>query len=186
MLNITRPKLNSRLLCLIKNEWMTCKTVKNSRLIHLSYISSSDQSSKIKQEITNQPKSAKNEEPLEYKNFKSFYEQYYQRKRGKKSKEFRYLRLQDLANLIYAIAFGTSAYLIYYSLEKKKELEKRFEWLILPLFRRKLFICNGFALPENLAKDLGNFKQFPVRKEDVWIVSFPRSGTFLFRFLIVL
>jgi hypothetical protein len=111
----------------------------------------------------------------EQHNFWDLYEKTYGK--NKRSGDFSSLKMRDISNLVLLAGFGVVYYLFTLNSEKKKAIEEKYEWLKFPFFKYKLFVCNGFCLPEYLAKDLESYKTFQVRTDDVWIVSFPKSGT---------
>ena len=88
------------------------------------------------------------------------------------------LRLKDFVDYIFLGMILTGVYIGYqkYKSNKKDEETHKVEWVKIPGLRHKVFTCNGFNLPEFLLKNLTNIKNFEPRKNDVWIVSFPKSG----------
>jgi hypothetical protein len=90
----------------------------------------------------------------------------------------RLLRVKDYADWIFFIFFATGVYIWYKRRKESQEIEKKFEleWLKIPDFNHKFFVCYGFYLPEFMARHLNSFKAFKPRKDDVWIISFPKSG----------
>ncbi|RNA01338.1 estrogen sulfotransferase-like [Brachionus plicatilis] len=89
------------------------------------------------------------------------------------------LFVKDYLDLLIIIFLATGIYIGYKNSKLRKDHEKKFniEWLDIPFTKHKIFTCNNFFLPEFVAKSLEKFKQFEVRPDDVWIVSFPKSGT---------
>lgn len=88
------------------------------------------------------------------------------------------MRVKDYADWIFVIFLVTGIVIWYKKQKAKKETEKKFdvEWLSIPHFKPKIFTCSGFYLPDFVVKQLPDFKEFKKRKDDVWIVSFPKSG----------
>lgn len=88
------------------------------------------------------------------------------------------IRVKDYLDMLIFFFLALGIYIGYKNLKKKQENEQKFniEWLNIPLLKHKIFTCNGFYLPEFIARHLSQFKEFKVRKDDVWIVSFPKSG----------
>lgn len=89
------------------------------------------------------------------------------------------LRVKDLVDMFILIFLATGIYIGYKKVKEKNANDKKFnlEWLNIPFLKHKIFTCNSFFLPEFLAKSLSDFKEFKPRKDDIWIVSFPKSGT---------
>lgn len=128
---------------------------------------------RLVQVVVRQASQDAKQQPQEKIKFWDLYEKTY----GKSRNNFKEMKFKDLSNFSLAlVAFG-GFYLFMKNEEKKKTIEKKFEWLVLPYFKHKLFTCEGFVLPEFLARDLDKFKTFETRKDDVWVVSFPKSGT---------
>jgi hypothetical protein len=102
------------------------------------------------------------------KNFKfwDLYMDVYGKKR-KKNSDFREMKLHDIGNFFVVIGAAVAYYYYSKSQSKKKDLESKYEWLKLPCFKHKLFICNGFCLPQYLSKDLESYKSFKLRNDDV-------------------
>lgn len=90
----------------------------------------------------------------------------------------RLLSVKDYADWIFFLFLASGFYIWYQKQKEKKEREKKFEveWIKIPYFNHKIFTCSGFFLPEFIFKHLNNFKNFRGRKDDIWIVSFPKSG----------
>jgi hypothetical protein len=133
--------------------------VSHNRGIRLSscHLNETNKPSKVE----NKPNDAQVQEPIK---FWDLYEKTY----GKKKKsDFKTMKMRDIMNLVLLAGFGVVYYLFTLNNEKKKALESKYEWLQFPFFRHKLFICNGFCLPEYLAKDLESYKTFQVRTDDV-------------------
>jgi hypothetical protein len=88
------------------------------------------------------------------------------------------LRVKDYLDLVIFGVLIFGVYSFYTKRKEKEKNEKKYEikWLSVPLFKHKLFHCNGFYLPEFIAKKLSELKSFEPRKDDIWIVSFPKSG----------
>lgn len=90
----------------------------------------------------------------------------------------RLMRIKDFVDfLIFIFLVGG----IYYGYKKYKDKDKNDEkheltWITVPFFKHKLFTCSGFYLPEFIAKNISNLKSFEPRKDDVWVISFPKSG----------
>nr|QNH68008.1 sulfotransferase-like protein 1 [Brachionus koreanus] len=89
------------------------------------------------------------------------------------------LYTKDYLDFLILAFLATGIYIGYKNSKLQKDHEKKFniEWIDVPFTKHKIFTCNNFYLPEFLAKSLEKFKQFQVRQDDVWIVSFPKSGT---------
>jgi hypothetical protein len=77
---------------------------------------------------------------------------------------------------------GTGLYIGYkkYKDAKQNEIDLDVKWLEGDIgFFKKMFTCNPNDpryLPEFLVKMLRPIKSFKMRKSDVWVVSFPKSG----------
>jgi hypothetical protein len=51
------------------------------------------------------------------------------------------------------------------------------EWLNIPEYKsNKIFSYNGFYFPDYCFNTLTGIKNLQPRKNDVWVVSFPKSG----------
>ena len=87
--------------------------------------------------------------------------------------------VKDYVDLLFIIFLITGIYIGYKNSKSRSEHDKKFniEWINVPFIKHKIFTCNNFYLPEFLSKSLEKFKEFKVRKDDIWIVSFPKSGT---------
>lgn len=89
------------------------------------------------------------------------------------------LYVKDYVDFLIILFLGTGIYIGYKNFKSRNEHEKKLniEWVDVPFIKHKIFQCKNFYLPEFLCKNLENFKKFQVRKDDIWIVSFPKSGT---------
>ncbi|CAF0738590.1 unnamed protein product [Brachionus calyciflorus] len=89
------------------------------------------------------------------------------------------LYVKDYLDFLIILFLGTGIYIGYNKSKLKNEHEKKYniEWVNIPFTKHKIFTCNNFYLPEFCAKHLENFKNFQIRNSDIWIVSFPKSGT---------
>ena len=92
------------------------------------------------------------------------------------------IRAKDIVDFIFMAFIGTGIYIGYkkYSDAKQNEIALSIKWLDGDIsFFKKMFTCNDADpryLPEYLVKILASIKSFKVRSNDVWIVSFPKSG----------
>ena len=94
------------------------------------------------------------------------------------------IRAKDIVDLIFVAFLGTGIYIGYkkYKDAKQNEIDLDVKWLEGDIgFFKKMFTCNTNDqryLPEFLVKMLTPIKSFKMRKSDVWVVSFPKSGKF--------
>lgn len=91
------------------------------------------------------------------------------------------LRVKDYLDAVLFIVLCTSIYIGYKNYKKKAETEKEFEvkWIQIPRMKHKIFSSDVFYFPEFLLKNLKLFKEFKIRKDDIWVVSFPKSGKYI-------
>ena len=92
------------------------------------------------------------------------------------------LRAKDIVDFFFMAFLGTGLYMGYTKYNSAKQIEKDLDihWVEGEIgFFKKMFTCRSSDryLPEFLAKCLPSIKSFKMRKSDVWIVSFPKSGT---------
>lgn len=178
-----------RILNLIKPIWMLKSSSRNvffhkkihKKWFHQSFIKlTNEKDSKLTLKIETDSRSKEHKKTEEPKNDKQFNESKGFRK--EKTPLQRLLRVKDYADWIFFLFLASGVYIWYKKEKEKKEVEKKFEveWIKIPNFSYKLFTCCGFYLPEFIFKNLNNFKNFKTRKEDIWIISFPKSGLTFF------
>jgi hypothetical protein len=92
----------------------------------------------------------------------------------------RFLRLKDMSDFVFLILFSVFGYFLYKKWQETKKIEEEYEFLEISEFKHKFIKVEDFHFPEYLAKHLKNLKQFEVRNDDIWVISFPKSGTFLY------
>lgn len=53
-----------------------------------------------------------------------------------------------------------------------------------PCYEEGLMRCeqNGFTLSAEFVRNLGEFRDFQLREDDVWVITFPKCGSYLFDF----
>jgi hypothetical protein len=142
----------------------------NSRSLQTTKLIKND-NKPVKQQ---QPEQKLKEEKID---FWTYYHEHYGK--HKTRSQFQEFKMRDLANLSIAAVFGIGVYLFIRNNSFKKKIEEKYEWIEAhanKYFKHRLFKCKGFVFPEFLAKDLENYKNFKLRKDDVFVVSFPKSG----------
>jgi hypothetical protein len=81
------------------------------------------------------------------------------------------LRAKDLVDFIFLAFLGCGIYIGYKNYKEKKENDLKYdlEWMNVPKLKHRLFKCDNYYLPEFIAKNLSDIKNFKMRKEDVWV-----------------
>jgi hypothetical protein len=91
------------------------------------------------------------------------------------------LLTKKILDTIFFFILAYGCYHAYKSYKEKKTLTKAFniEYLTDTKFKNKLFKTNlgPYILPDYLEKLFTTLKSFELRNDDIWIVSFPKSGT---------
>lgn len=80
------------------------------------------------------------------------------------------------------LVYGTFAVAIYYAYKNYstiKEYRKAIDANLIEVedFKHKFYSIKEFIIPEFIVNKLQDLKSFEVRKSDVWVASFPKSGT---------
>ena len=91
----------------------------------------------------------------------------------------RLLKIKDRVDMFYLIFIGFGIFYGYRKYKEKIQLENdlQVEWVSMPKFKIKHAKLNGYYLPEPMVKSLKKIKDYTPDKNDVWIISFPKSGT---------
>ena len=102
-----------------------------------------------------------------------------QQQQGRESPIRKLLRVKDYVDMV---MFGLMAFGFYFAYKRVKakaenEKELAVEWHQDAKMKHKMFKCAGFYLPEYTIKHLRDIKSFETRADDIFIVSFPKSGT---------
>ena len=89
------------------------------------------------------------------------------------------LKMKDLIDFLVYGAFGVALYYAYQRYKRWNEIkeELKAQQIDIKGFKQKFYQINGYFFPEIMVSVLNDIKEFQTRPSDVWVASFPKSGT---------
>lgn len=88
-------------------------------------------------------------------------------------------KLKDFIGFLMYGAFGFTLWYVHQSYKKRKEIkeELKAEKIEIKGYKNIFYQINGYFFPNMMTKALNEIKEFETRLTDVWVCSFPKSGT---------
>ncbi len=89
------------------------------------------------------------------------------------------LTLKDFFDYIVYGTFAVALYYAYKNYDSLKTFKKEIDATSFEVegFKHKFYKVSDYVMPEFVINKLRDLKAFEVKKEDVWVASFPKSGT---------
>lgn len=89
------------------------------------------------------------------------------------------LKIKDVIDLLVYGAFGFTLYYAYQRYKKWNEAKEELKARELEIkgYKTKFYQIDGYLFPEIMISTLKDIKEFATRPSDVWVCSFPKSGT---------
>ena len=135
-------------------------------------------SNSIKRQLSNQAK----KEPNDFENKLKEAEDNFQSQKAKLTRPGLkvVLHLKDFFDFIVYGIFGFAIYYAYQQYKKKNEYKKEIEAeeISVEKFKKSLYRVKDYVFPEFIVNILKQIKSFETRNDDVWVCSFPKSGTY--------
>ena len=88
------------------------------------------------------------------------------------------LKIKDMLDYLIYGTFGVAIYYAYQKYDELKTFRKEIDANLIEVkdFKHKFYSIMDYVIPEFIVNKLQDLKAFEVRKSDVWVASFPKSG----------